>query len=45
MENLQLLSDSTTKLGRTASTRGIDAGAQQVTYVGILMYFALVFIL
>ena len=27
MENLQLLSDSTTKLARTASTWGIDAGA------------------
>ena len=27
MENLQLLSDSTTKLARTASTQGIDAGA------------------
>ena len=27
MENLQLLGDSTTKLARTASTRGIDAGA------------------
>ena len=26
MENLQLLSDSTTKLARTASTQGIDAG-------------------
>ena len=35
MENLQLLSDSTTKLARTASTWGIDAGAaQQVKYVG-----------
>ena len=27
MENLQLLSDSATKLARTASTRGVDAGA------------------
>ena len=27
MNNLQLLNDSTTKLARTASTRGIDAGA------------------
>ena len=27
MENLQFLSDSTTKLARTASTWGIDAGA------------------
>ena len=27
MENLQLLSASTTKLARTASTWGIDAGA------------------
>ena len=27
MENLQLLSDSTTKLARTASTQGIEAGA------------------
>ena len=26
MKNLQLLSDSTTKLARTASTGGIDAG-------------------
>ena len=26
MENLQLLDDSTTKLARTASTQGIDAG-------------------
>ena len=26
MENLQLLNDSTTKLARTASTHGIDAG-------------------
>ena len=26
MENLQLLDDSTTKLARTASTWGIDAG-------------------
>ena len=26
MENLQLLNDSTTKLARTASTQGIDAG-------------------
>ena len=26
MGNLQLLGDSTTKLARTASTRGIDAG-------------------
>ena len=27
MENLQLLSETTTKLPRTASTQGIDAGA------------------
>ena len=27
MENLQLLGDSTTKLARTASTWGIEAGA------------------
>ena len=27
MENLQLLSETTTKLARTASTWGIDAGA------------------
>ena len=27
MENLQLLSETTTKLARTASTQGIDAGA------------------
>ena len=27
MENLQLLSQTTTKLARTASTWGIDAGA------------------
>ena len=26
MENLQLLSETTTKLARTASTQGIDAG-------------------
>ena len=26
-ENLQLLADSTTKLARTAPTRGIEAGA------------------
>ena len=26
MENLQLISDSTTKLARTASTQGTDAG-------------------
>ena len=26
-ENLQLLSETTTKLARTASTQGIDAGA------------------
>ena len=27
MENLQLLSETTTKLAATASTQGIDAGA------------------
>ena len=27
MENVQLLDETTTKMARTASTRGIDAGA------------------
>ena len=46
MENLQLLADSTTKLARTASTQGIDAGVlNRRSMLEILMYFALVFIL
>ena len=46
MGNLQLLDDSTTKLARTASTWGIDAGAlNRRSMLEILMYFALVFIL
>ena len=34
MENLELLNESTTKLARIAPTWGIEAGAQQVKYVG-----------
>ena len=46
MENLQLLDDSTTKLARTASTWGIDAGAlNSRSMLEILVYFAFVFIL
>ena len=30
MENLQLLSETTTKLARTASTQGIDEGALNI---------------
>ena len=45
-ETLQLLFDSTTKLARTASTWGIDAGAlNRGSNLEILMYYALVFIL
>ena len=45
MENLQLLSDSTTKLARTASTWGIDAGVlNRGSMLDIQMYFALVFV-
>ena len=33
-ENLLLLGETTTKLARNASTQGIEAGAQQVKYVG-----------
>ena len=46
MGNLQLLGDSTTKLARTASTQGIDAGApNQCSMLEIMMYFTLVLIL
>ena len=46
MENLQLLGDSTTKLARTASTRGIEAGVlNRGSMLDILMHFALVSIL
>ena len=39
MENLQLLDDSTTKLARTASTQGIDAGATgEVCCFGFYFY-------
>ena len=42
-ENLQLLGE-TTKLARTASTGGIEAGApNRLSMLEILMYFALVF--
>ena len=44
-ENLQLLDETTTKLARTASTWGIDAGAlNRRSMLEILMYFALDFI-
>ena len=46
MENLQLLSEITTKLARTASTWGIDVGVlNRCSMLEILMYFALVLIL
>ena len=46
MENLQLLSETTTKLARTASTRDIDAVVlNRRSMLEILMYFALVLIL
>ena len=45
-ENLQLVGETTTKLARTASTQGIDAGAlKRRSMLKILMYFALVLIL
>ena len=45
-ENLQLLGEITTKLARTAPTRGIEAGAfNRLSMLEILMYFALVLIL
>ena len=45
-ENLQLLNEATTKLARTASTWGIDAGVlNRRSMLEILMYFALVIIL
>ena len=34
MGNLHLLGETATKLARTASKQGIDAGAQQVKYAG-----------
>ena len=46
MENLQLLNETTTKLARTASTWGIDAGVRnRGSMLEILMYFALVLML
>ena len=45
-EDLQLVGETTTKLARTASTQGIDAGAlKRRSMLEILMYFALVLIL
>ena len=45
-ENLQLLNETTTKLARTGSTQGIDAGPfNRWSMLEILMYFALVLIL
>ena len=45
MGNLQLLSETTTKLARTASTWGIVAGAlNRWSMLEILIYFALVLI-
>ena len=42
-ENLLLLGETKTKLARTASTRGIEAGAlNRRSILEILMYFALV---
>ena len=46
MENLQLLSETITKLATTASAQGIDAGAlNRQSMLEILMHFALVLIL